>query len=98
MSVTTAVKSVINSLPGIREVFHKCCGIYRMIAAVNRNGAPYVPPGHFYSPIPSMAEIRRDESKIFGPVPYDIPGVDLRESRQIKLLEEFVHFYSEMPF
>jgi hypothetical protein len=34
------------------------------------------PPGHFYSPIPSMTEVRRQEDRIFA-VPESIPGVDL---------------------
>jgi predicted O-methyltransferase YrrM len=58
----------------------------------------FVPPGHFYSPIPSLDEVRRDESKIFGNSPRKILGVELHESEQLALLERFTHYYDEMPF
>ncbi len=54
--------------------------------------------GHFYSPIPDLAEIRRDEAKIFGDIPRIIPGIDLREAEQLALLGEFAKLYEDMPF
>jgi predicted O-methyltransferase YrrM len=58
----------------------------------------FVPPGHFYSPIPSLDEVKRDEPQIFGNVHQNIPGIELHELEQLKLLEEFTHYYEEMPF
>lgn len=58
----------------------------------------FVPPGHFYSPIPSQEEIARDAAAIFGPMPRSIPGIDLREEEQMKLLQEFLPYYREIPF
>ena len=58
----------------------------------------FVPPGHFYSPIPSLSEIKRDESRIFGSVLRSIPGIELHESEQLKLLEHICHYYQSMPF
>jgi len=58
----------------------------------------FVPPGHFYSPIPSMDEIIRDDSKIFGDIPRNIDGLDLHEAEQLRLLNQFVAYYDEMPF
>jgi hypothetical protein len=55
-------------------------------------------PGHYYSPIPSLEEIRRDEAVIFGNLPRTIPGIELHEAQQIKLLEELLPYYSSMPF
>jgi hypothetical protein len=57
----------------------------------------FVPPGHFYSPIPSIDEIRMDEEKIFM-IPDNIPGIDLNESEQIRMLDGFVKYYEEVPF
>ena len=48
----------------------------------------WVPPGHFYSPIPPLDEIRNRESAIFGCNPLDAPGVDLRLDDQRQLLAE----------
>ena len=58
----------------------------------------WVPPGHFYSPIPSLDEVRRDAARIFAPPPREVPGVDLNEAGQLALLERFRAFSDEMPF
>jgi len=63
-----------------------------------RRACGFVPPGHFYSPIAPLDEIRRDEERIFGTVPTTIPGVNLNEAAQLELLKRFVPFYDEMPF
>jgi hypothetical protein len=44
---------------------------------------PYVPPGHFYSPLTSAADVRRALSW-----PEEAPGVDLREEAQLALAGE----------
>jgi len=55
---------------------------------------PFVPDGHFYSPIPSIQDvdraIRRRESTT-------IPGVDLREDAQLELWGELVSLLPELP-
>lgn len=58
----------------------------------------FVPPGHFYSPIPSLDEVRRDEAGIFGSLPSHILGVELHEEEQLQLLEKFVEYSQELPF
>jgi hypothetical protein len=58
----------------------------------------YVPPGHFYSPIPNLDEIRESEERIFDSAPDVLPGIDLAEASQLALFEEFKNYYSEMPF
>lgn len=56
------------------------------------------PAGHFYSPIPSLSDVRRREDKLFGVLPLTIPGIDLRETGQIKLFEALCAYYPEQPF
>jgi predicted O-methyltransferase YrrM len=58
----------------------------------------FVPPGHFYSPIPSFADIQRDESRIFAAIPRSIPGIELHEAEQLKLLESLSRYYASIPF
>jgi predicted O-methyltransferase YrrM len=58
----------------------------------------YVPPGHFFSPIPSLDEIRKDESIIFGKAPETLSGIDLNVDKQLTLFKELARFYPEMPF
>lgn len=58
----------------------------------------WMPPGHYYSPIPSMDDVRARERELFEDVPRTISGVDLNEQRQLELLGEFAGYYREMPF
>src|SRR5579875_453538 len=58
----------------------------------------FVPPGHYYSPLPSLEEIERDRARLFGPPPRELPGVDLNEQGQLDLLHSFLDFYRELPF
>lgn len=57
----------------------------------------FVPPGHFYSVIPSSTEkklyLLTDEEH-----PSQFDGIDLNLSEQYKLLEQFLKFYQECPF
>jgi Methyltransferase domain len=57
----------------------------------------WVPPGHYYSPVPDLDEVRRNESRIFG-VPAALPGIDLNADGQLRLLDELAAFYGDMPF
>lgn len=57
----------------------------------------WVPPGHFYSPIPDLEEIRAREGSIFQ-VQKELPGIDLNEQGQLQLFDELAAFYPEMPF
>ncbi|MBI5256222.1 MAG: class I SAM-dependent methyltransferase [Burkholderiales bacterium] len=66
--------------------------------AALRQACGFVPPGHYYSPIPSLDEVRRDEARIFGPVPREIPGIALREPEQLALLAQLAAHYADMPF
>jgi len=56
----------------------------------------WVPPGHFYSPIPSADDIaahRRERT-----VPNELPGIDVREEAQLALLARFRHYYGDQPW
>jgi hypothetical protein len=56
------------------------------------------PPGHFYSPIPAIEEIKADEHNIFSSGQKSLGGIDLNEAGQIKLLEELGRHYESVPF
>ena len=88
--VFQAGASALMRLPPIRQIVSERDQL--------RSAFGYAPPGHFYSPIPSLEDIRRDESLIFGSVPRSIPGLELHEAEQLKLLEDLVKYYEEMPF
>ena len=55
------------------------------------------PPGHFYSPIPNLADVERRRHVVFSR-PSELAGIDLRPDDQLALLERIAPFYSEQPF
>lgn len=58
--------------------------------------APFVPLGHFYSPIPSAEDVARNAQP--RTIHRVIPGIDLRESDQLVLLNSLIGVYREQPF
>jgi predicted O-methyltransferase YrrM len=56
----------------------------------------FSPPGHFYSPLPSAAEVEVAFARgSFGP---PFAGMDLNEQSQFALLEQFAQYYPDQPF
>ena len=54
--------------------------------------------GHFYSPIPNLGVVRQREQQIFGETPRTLPGLDLNEEEQLRLLGQLQEFYDDQPF
>src|SRR5688500_8347683 len=53
-------------------------------------------PGHFYSPVPSLDDVRRREAEIFA-IPREVPGVDLNEPGQLALVRALAERYPSIP-
>ena len=60
--------------------------------------AEFVPPGHFYSAIPSLEELESRRSEIFDKDPRDVPGVNLRVDEQLQLLARLEPLLRDVPF
>jgi hypothetical protein len=56
------------------------------------------PPGHFYSPIPSLKEIRPREEHIFERDVRSLGGIELDPEGQERLLHAFDKHFREFPF
>jgi predicted O-methyltransferase YrrM len=58
------------------------------------------PPGSYYSPLPSLREVRRREAEIFGAASKarTLAGIDLNEPEQLALLDQLAAYYPEQPF
>lgn len=67
------------------------------LAELKRNQG-FVPPGHFYSPIPDFVAIQKDRERIFDQVPLTIPGVAINAEQQLELLRRFMPYYAAIPF
>ena len=55
-------------------------------------------PGHYYSPVINIEEIRRREKEIWPEPARTLVGIELREQEQLNLLESLIPFYKEIPF
>lgn len=57
------------------------------------------PPGHYYSPIPDIEEIKAREGVIWRrESAKEIPGIDLNEQAQLELLDQLKQYHSDQPF
>lgn len=56
------------------------------------------PPGHYYSPLPSMDEVVRVSSRVWGRTPETLPSIDLCEREQLRLFARFTKHYKDIPF
>ena len=56
------------------------------------------PPGHFYSPIPDLDDIRRREATIFRGADAPLQGIDLREEAQLAMLGELGAAAADHPW
>ena len=54
-------------------------------------------PGHFYSPIPSLPEVRARASRLFV-TPRTLPDVELDEAHQLEVLDAIAAHAPELPF
>ncbi len=84
------IKSIIKKLPIVGR-------IYSDYTLLNENAC--YPPGHFYSPIIDVKEIKKNEKTIWSRRDQlSVPGVNLNESDQLGLVKNFLPFYNEIPF
>jgi len=82
---------LINKVPIIKNIMK----IFTYCSSIRKNKL-FKPPGHFYSPIPSLDEIRKNQDKIFGTPPKSIEGIDLNIEKQLLLLKELLPYYNEL--
>lgn len=68
------------------------------MSTVLEDSPQFVPPGHFYSPIPSLAEIKARESIIFDDPTEKIADIALQADEQSRLLKVFGTYYNDLPF
>ena len=57
----------------------------------------WAPPGAYYSPIPAIKQIKKDEEKIFGDMPANLNGINLQVEDQLKLITKLAEYYKELP-
>lgn len=94
------LRSIFRRLPVLRAYERRIAELTALateLAATAARNAPFVPAGHFYSPLPNLEEIRERSQSIWGFDPACIPGVDLRLDQQFLLLKEMSSLVEETP-
>ena len=86
------IKNVAKNVPYLKSIVLKAEERDSLMKSL------YVPPGHFYSPIPSIEEIKKNEIKIFDKIHKELEGIDLNTEEQLSLLAKFKIYYEEQPF
>lgn len=88
-------------LPGLRDLHRYIVALESerdRLRAELAHWKTWMSPGHFYSPIPSLDEVRRREAEIFAPPAPSLPGIDLRGDAQVALVRELAAYYGDLPF
>ena len=81
MTLKKIIISFLNKIPYIR-------GLYQETMTYKKNSL--FPPGHFYSPIISVDDIKKNQDKIWSNENINrIRGINLNSEEQIKLVNEF---------
>lgn len=91
MAVLGALGGLARRLPvaRLRALRHNRCDASERL---------WVPPGHYYSPIPSPEDVEAYRLRAEHPVPQSLPGIDLRLDAQLHLLSQLRRFAADQPF
>lgn len=95
------LKRTARRLPWLRDLHRSILALEEerdQLRADLAHWKTWMSPGHFYSPIPSLDEIRARETELFGTPPSSLPGINLRGEDQQALIRKLAGFYPEMPF
>ena len=92
-------KTLLRLFPAFRKVEaekNRLVAELKRVRIAQEDSPPFFPVGHFYSPLPSRAEIAEAFARGgFGP---PFPAIDMNEAEQLARLERFAEFYREQPF
>jgi hypothetical protein len=92
------IRNILNKLPIANQQLLEELKLEIERLNKEQRNITWVPPGHYYSPIPSLEEIKLKEKEIFDKIPRNLPGINLNESEQLKLFRHFRQYYQEIPF
>ncbi len=96
------LKLLGRQLPGVSALVQERNVLNTKVSSLNKTLSVWkkghVPPGHYYSPIPNLEEIKSRHTQIFEKPINEILGIDLNTSEQLKLLESFAGNYGDLPF
>jgi predicted O-methyltransferase YrrM len=110
MGPGSLLRRAVKRLPPIRRLVEQRDVLLAEVRRLNATSTPTAPappppaepalrfpPGHYFSPIPALEEIRAREEQIFA-TPAWLPAVDMQEDAQLQLAGELAAYYEDQPF
>jgi hypothetical protein len=86
----------------LKKVAKKCALALPLVGPYVRNNGhlrsffPWGEPDHYYSPIPALEQVRAREVEIWRREETKaIPGIDLNEQAQLRLLDQLAQYFPE---
>lgn len=95
---SSMVQRVMCAVPGLRWLYHI---VRRLQVFRDPERAAFLttfPPGHYYSPLPTMADASRALAEGRDRAWVEASGVDLRDAEQVALLHTFAAYSDSIPF
>ena len=95
------IARALKKLLQIKQLFVRPSSLEQEVARLRNQLTAYEvgwPPGHFYSPIPALQNVKENEDKIWGELSKDLPGIDLNEKKQTELLHRLSAYYPQQPW
>ena len=90
MKLRTTLQGLANQLPYVKR-------LYQENQQLKKNA--FYPPGHYYSAIISVDDVKSREATIWGKRDIDgVDGINLRTNEQLALVREFYQYYADIPF
>jgi predicted O-methyltransferase YrrM len=91
------IKTLLDKLPYVKKLKDASESLRSENLNFYKNCA--FPPGHFYSVLVSVDDIKKRENEIWQPEPpLQIPGIDLQIKDQLELVHSLQQYYADLPF
>jgi len=87
-----------HSMTFLRQVWRNKSVLRRLLGSDNFAFVRDYPPGHFYSPIPDLRELRQQARVTRDGAVENLAGIELNEMRQLEMVDRFAQIYGELPF
>jgi predicted O-methyltransferase YrrM len=90
------IKKMLLSLPYLKRMKAQNIELRRSLQTYN--DLCCYPPGHYYSTIVDLYEIRKNEDRLWSVDKNFISGININSEKQLNNIKDFSQYFSEMPF
>ena len=96
--IAKMIKQCLRRVPGLARHYLALKVVYLLHKTGNFRFIYPFTPGHYYSPLPDYKEVLARSQVLLDRDTAECSGINLREEAQLKLLESFSYYYSDVPF